>query len=181
MKKETEKLVKAAVAIQEDLGQMTVDTIESRAPTLEEAPVSLRERAKLEGVMYIEPKRKLPAIGKLPEKLQRHHAHDWEYVKAMYDNPKSNESIVFWLCKYPGDQDCQWEIPSNVAVYVPRMIAMHLSGERENLTGIQAMIYHTFDYKEIPTPYWRADDFTHQFSVVGTHSRGRMRPIGVFS
>jgi hypothetical protein len=52
------------------------------------------------------------------------------------------------------------------------MVAKHLE---------EVQKYHTFTYTEAPQTQWRADEFTHQFKVSGTHYRGKFRPIGAFS
>lgn len=176
MKKSTESLVEQTVAVQDNLKSMTVDEINAQAPKAEVVPqeISLKERAKLEGVRYIEPKRRLsPPLGKLPEKLKAKHAHDWEYVKGIYENYiVIGEPITFSLCMYPGDADYMWEIPANVPVYVPRMIAKHLE---------EVQAYHTFNYIEKSSNDWLVNEETHQFKVTGTHYRGKFRPIGAFA
>lgn len=175
MKKETqENLVKKTINAQEQMNALTVDKINKMAPAPEvddEVPLTMKERAKLEGIQYITPKKSLQAFGKLPEKLKEDHARDWEYVKGMYENyVVSGEPICFWYSKYPGDQDHLWEIPCNKPVYVPRMIAKHLE---------EVQKYHTFTYVE--TNANRPDEFTHQFAPTGTHYRGKFRAIGAFS
>lgn len=177
MKKTSETLVQAATDIKENLDSMSVDKINASAPkAIEPIPqeMSLKERAKLEGVRYIEPKRRLsPPLGKLPEKLKAKHAHDWEYVKGIYENYiVIGEPITFNLCMYPGDADYMWEVPANVPVYVPRMVAKHLE---------ECQAYHTFNYVEKASQEWRANEETHQFKVTGTHYRGKFRPIGAFA
>jgi hypothetical protein len=91
----------------------------------------------------------------------------------MYENYVINgEPVTFGLCVYAGDADYLWEIPANVPVYVPRMVAKHLE---------EVQKYHTFTYLENPMNNLRPDDFTHQFRVDGTHYRGKFRAIGAFS
>lgn len=176
MKKETTNLAKAAVGLQEDLNQMTMDRIEATAERSEPAyqPETLEAIAKREGALYIKPKRRLsPPLGTLPEKLKDEHKRAWEYVKGIYENYViSGEPITFNLCLYPGDADYQWEIPCNIPVYVPRMVAQHLEETQK---------YHTFSYIERPQNRWAPDDFTHQFSTTGTHYRGKFRPVGAFA
>lgn len=176
MKKSIDSLIDQTVAVQENLKSMTVDEINAHAPKveLEVQELSLKEKAKLEGVRYIEPKRRLsPPLGKLPEKLKAKHAHDWDYVKGIYENYiVVGEPITFSLCMYPGDADYMWEIPANVPVYVPRMIAKHLE---------EVQAYHTFNYIEKSSQDWRVNEETHQFKVTGTHYRGKFRPIGAFA
>lgn len=177
MKKSTESLVDQTVKVQENLKTMTVDEINAQAPkAIEPVPqeMSLKERAKLEGVRYIEPKRRLsPPLGKLPDALKAKHKHDWEYVKGIYENyVVTGEPLTFNLCLYPGDADFMWEIPANVPVYVPRMVAKHLE---------EVQAYHTFEYLEKPQHDWRKDDETHAFKVTGTKYRGKFRPIGAFA
>lgn len=176
MKKETEKLTKAAVGLQEDLNKLTVDEINRTA--VEDEPVaqaeSLEMIAKREGAVYIKPKRRLsPPLGTLPEKLKVEHKRAWEYVKGIYENYVINgEPLTFSLCLYPGDADYLWEIPCNVPVYVPRMVAQHLE---------EAQKYHSFNYIEKPSQQWTSDEFTHQFRATGTHYRGKFRPVGAFA
>lgn len=181
MSKETEKLAKSAVALQEDLNKLTLDAINKSAPAQEPEPQaeSLENLAKREGAIYIKPKRRLsPPLGSLdncknPEKIKKEHARAWEYVKGMYENyVVSGEPLTFSLCLYPGDPDYMWEIPCNVAVYVPRMVAKHLE---------EIQKYHTFGYIETPANHWKPDEFTHQFSATGTHYRGKFRPLGAFA
>lgn len=175
MKKETEKLARSAVGLQEDLSRLSVDEI-SKAVSDEPLPQeeSLESVAKREGALYIKPKRRLsPPLGQLPEKLKREHERAWEYVKGIYENYVVNgEAITFSLCLYPGDADYLWEIPPNVPVYVPRMIAKHLE---------EVQKYHTFGYLETPQSNWKPDEFTHQFRATGVHYRGKFRPLGAFA
>lgn len=176
MKKETQKLVESTIGLQKSMNELSVDEVNRIAPSITEEiqEMSLKERAKLEGVKYIEPKRRLSApLGNLPEKQKQEHAHAWEYVKGIYENYVVNgEPITFSLCLYPGDADYLWEVPANVPVYVPRMIAKHLEEQQK---------YHTFDYIQIPENQWKKDDFTHSFRPIGTHYRGKFRPIGAFA
>lgn len=166
--------IEEVVDLTQDLNDLTVDKISSAAP--KEEPItqemSLKERAKLEGALYIEGKKVFPPIGTLPDKWKKEHDRDWEYVKGIYENNISpGESLSFAFCKWPGDWDMQFTIPCNIPVYVPRMIAEHLE---------KGLAYHTFDYRQRPDHQWRVDDFTHKFSVVGTKYRGMFRPIGAF-
>lgn len=189
MKKETEKLVKDVANLQPSMSSLTVDKINEKAPNPEpisEIKISLKERAKLEGALWLEPKKKLQPFGKLNPNWERQHAYDWEYVAGMFQpevigGKPSNEPKCFWFSKWAGDPDCLWEVPVNRKVYLPRMIALYLSGEKDTATGMESMKYHTFDYIQRPEPYWRSDEFTHQFQPTGTHYRGRFVPIGVFS
>lgn len=174
-------------SIQTEMSALTQDKIKeiAPAPVEIELKMSLKERAKLEGVLYIEPKRKMKPFGKLKPEWQQMHDNDWEYVKGVFQNESMNgrnssEPIQFWFLKWAGDPDCLWEVPVNVPVYLPRMIAIHLSGERQS-TGIEAMKYHTFDYVQSPASAWQPDQFTHHFTPTGTHYRGKFVPIGAFS
>ena len=174
MKKETQRLVENTLDLQESMNTLTIDEIERQAPKIEIPEMTLKERSKLEGARWIEPKRRLsPHLGTLPDKQKKDHAHDWEYVKGMYENYVVNgEPLTFGLCVYAGDADYLWEVAANVTIYVPRMVAKHLE---------EVQKYHTFTYLEAPINNLRADEFTHQFSVSGTHYRGKFRPIGAFS
>lgn len=185
MKKE---MVKEVLENQIAMNSLTVDKIAELAP--EPTPAELRltaiQKAKAEGAIYIEPRKKLQAVGKLPEKYIKMHAHDWEYVVGIFQ-PETvggvalTENFTFWFRKWPGDADCQWEIPVNRAVYVPRMIAQHLSGEKESFTGIETMKYHQFGMIEKATHEWRKDDFTHSFAPTGTQYRGQFMPLRKFA
>lgn len=176
MKKDVE-LVEDVLESQKDLNALTTDKINELAPQVEETEplvqLTMKEKAALENCRYIEPKRKLQAFGKLPEKLRAEHKHAWEYVRGIFENYIVNtEPLTFWLCLYPGDPDCMWEIPPNVPVYVPRHVAKHLE---------EIMKYHTFNYVQKPESKWRPGDFTETFTPVGTHYRGKFRPIGAFA
>ncbi len=186
MKKGPEALVKDVIGLQKDMNELTVDKINDAAPAKRElepeVKLSAREIAKMEGVAYLEPIRKLPPIGVLPEKWKKEHAKDWEYVKGIFENEVCRgEPIRFSFSKWPGDHDCVWEVPSNRPVYLPRMIAKHLSGEVDESTGMKAMEYHSFDHIQKQPQIWQKDDFTHQFSVTGTFSRGKFRALGAFT
>ena len=185
VKKEQENLVKEVVEIHKEMNALTVDKINDTAPVAIEkeaqTKLSTKELAKMEGVPYIEPMRKLQPFGTLPEKWRKMRDRDWEYVKGIYENEASRgEPIRFTFSKWPGDPDCMWEVPANKPVYVPRMIAKLLSGEKDEETGVSAMNYHTFEHIEKMPQLQRKDDFMHQFSVIGTQSRGKFRAIGSF-
>ena len=180
MKKEHEKLVKQTVGVQESLNKLTVDEINAIAPKNEPEiqQKSLEEIAKDERVLYIKPKRRLsPPLGSLDnlknsEQAKKEHARAWEYVKGIYENIAiPGEALQFSLCLFPGDPDYLWEIPTNVPVYVPRMVANHLE---------EAQKYHTFDYVQQPEQKWSKDHFTHEFQATGVTYRGKFRPLGAF-
>jgi len=85
MKKETENLVKNVAEMGHEISQMTVDKINEIAPKPEEKELtfSMKQKAEAEGIPYIEPKRRLQAFGKLPDKLKKDHERGWEYVKGI--------------------------------------------------------------------------------------------------
>jgi hypothetical protein len=176
MKRTDENLVKSVINLQEDLNSLTQDKIREQAPKADIEPqmkLSLKDKAKMEGAKYVEPKRKLAAIGKLPENMKKAHAHDWEYVKGIYENyVVTGESVNFWYVKYPGDPDCEWEVPANKPVYIPRMIAKHLEEVQQ---------YHTFDHREKSPDQQQKLDYVENFCVTGTKYRGKFRPIGAFA
>lgn len=176
VKKVQQDAVRQVVEMHQDMNALDVDTIEKIAPA-KEVPTTLeltkKQLAQKEGIPYIEPIRKMQAFGTLPEKLKGEHAHDWEYVKGIYENYiVSGEPLRFWYSKYPGDPDCMWEIPANRPVYVPRMIAKHLE---------EGQKYHTFGHVELPENRKQVDGFEQEFRPTGTHYRGKFRAIGAFS
>ncbi|CAB4126523.1 hypothetical protein UFOVP80_22 [uncultured Caudovirales phage] len=192
MKKEKEikeqvEMVKEVAAIQSEMSSLTTDKISETAPEAkDEYDVSeVKKKAEKENAIFIEPKIRMQAFGKLKPDWKKKRDYDWEYVKGSFqpeivNGRPSMEPRKFWHCKWPGDQDCFWDIPVDRPVYVPRMIAKLLSGEKEDDTGIEAMKFHTFDYMERPTPYWKPDQFTHQFQPTGTNYRGRFVQIGAY-
>jgi hypothetical protein len=178
MTKISEKKIQEVAGLQEEMSSLAVDTIEELAPKAvvpEVLEMSIKERAKKENVRYIEPKRTLTPPGKaekLPEKLKKQHARDWEYVKGILENFElTGEPVEFALKLYPGDPDLLWEVPSNVPVYVPRLVAKHLE---------ETMKYHTFSFIDVPSERWKVNDFTHHFKPTGTHYRAKFRSVGAF-
>jgi hypothetical protein len=173
--KENESLVKSVVELHDSMASLTVDSI-SETPVIEpeiQTKICYKTLAKENNCVYIEPKKRLPALGKLPEKQKIEHENAWKYVKGIYENYIVNgEPLSFWYTEYPGDQDCLWEIPANVPVYVPRFIAKHLE---------ECQKYHTFGYNEKNSGHQRVDDFQFNFSATGTHYRGKFRAIGAFA
>ena len=166
---------------------MTQDQINEVAPKAEEKelPLDMEAKAKKEGALYLKPKRKLKPISKLKPELKKMRDHDWEYVKGVYQNESlsgigSNEPKEFWFLKWPGDEDCLWEVPVNIPVYLPRMVARHLAGEKQS-TGMEAMKYHTFDYKENPELKAIKNEVTESFIPVATHYIGKFTAVGAFS
>ena len=184
-RKEDVELVSKVIDNQNEMNALTVDKINELAPALEEkepeVKLSTKEIARMEGVRYIEPLKKLQAFGTLPDKWKAKRDRDWEYVKGIFENDvQKGEPIRFTYCKWPGDPDCMWEVPANTPCYVPRFVAKLLSGEKDEDTGIQAMNYHTFNHMQRAQEFLRKDDFMEQFSVSGTLSRGKFRAIGAF-
>lgn len=178
--------VKDVLEMQHSMNALTQDKISETAPKeVEVAPqveISLKEIARREGIPYIEPIRKFQAFGTLKPEWKAKRDHDWQYVKGMWENEIiKGEGIKFTFSKWPGDPDCMWEIPANKPVYVPRMIAKLLSGEKDEDTGYEVLKYHSFDHVQKSEQYWQKDEFTHQFCATGTYSRGRFRAIGAFS
>lgn len=181
MKKEADQinLVKKVAHMGEQMSGMTVDRINELAPEAEvdEVRMTAKQKAEMEGVRYIEPKRRLQGFGTLPEKLKKEHARAWEYVLGIYENYVVNgEPVEFWYCQYPGDPDCLWSVPANVPVYVPRMIAKHLE---------ECQKYHSFAKLEgstDPRPMASNEvEAMRWFTPSGTHYRGKFRAIGQFS
>lgn len=173
--KAQKELVKQVVDLQEDLNALTVDAC--NAIPFEEPPVvvelTAKQLADRNGYLYIEASRTLPAVGKCPDKLKGQRDRDWQYVSGIYENYVVNgEPVRFWLCMYPGDKDCYWEIPCNTPVYVPRMVAKHLE---------ECQKYHKFDYIEKPGNLQRKDDFRERLMPIATQYRGKFRPIGAFA
>ncbi len=179
-------IVEQVIGIQEQMNTLTQDRVNEIAPKAElaELPISIKERAKLEGAYYIEPNKKMPPFGKLDSKHQKERDRDWEYVCGIFQPDATGgygatESKKFWFCKWAGDSDCLWEIPLNVKCYVPRMIAVHLSGEKQS-TGMEAMKFHKFDYKMKSKIENIFGEHTHGFSPIATHYTGRFVPLGAF-
>ena len=172
-----DKLIEKTLEIEKDLSGLNQDKINELAPPepeekWEDFNRHVKERCKLENALFIEPTRRLPKIGKLPEKLKKEHRRDWEYIKAMVENQIINgEPIQFWFCKYPGDEDMLWSIPCNKPVYIPRMIAKHLEETPQ---------YHKFEYKERQASDLRSGEFIENFTPTQTERRYRCRPIGAF-
>ncbi len=182
------EFIREIANISTEMSELTVDKINEVAPKPEEVEVKLttKQIAAAENIRYIEPKKRLQAFGELKSEWKKKRDHDWQYVKGMFQSEvingmSSGEDKCFWFSKWPGDPDCLWEIPVNIPVYVPRMIAYYLSGEKDLDTGLESMKYHTFNYIERPTNSLRSNEFMHQFSVTGTHYRGRFVPLGVFA
>jgi len=181
------EVVEKVANLQSEMSSLTQEKIQEVAPKAIEKglELSMKERAKIENAQYIEPSRKLKAIGELKAEWRPKRERDWEYVKGIFQNENeggriNNEPKKFWFRKWPGDPDCLWEIPVNVPVYVPRMIAKLLSGEQDEDTGIQAMKFHTFDFVDQPVNNFRPDSFTHEFRPTGTHYTGKFSPLGAF-
>jgi len=175
MKKDLTNMVSEVAQQHAHLSTLSVDAINKMAPEAEapELEMTMKQRADAEGARYIVPTQKMPAFGKLPEKQRKDHERDWQYVRGLYENyTVIGESIKFWFSKYPGDPDCLWEIPANVPVYVPRMIAKHLE---------EAQVYHSFsEFHESSQPV-HADAVLQQFRPTRTHYRGKFRPVGAFA
>ena len=190
MKKEHTKIVQEVARMTADLNALTVDKINETAAApsedLVERANQLKATAKAEGALWIEPSRRQPRLGKLDPKLQKQHQYDWEYVCGIFQHDResglgTNEPKKFWFCKYPGDEDCLWEIPTDRLVYIPRMIAQYLAGEKDPVTGMESMKFHTFGYDPLPPTHLGPDAHMEQFSVKGTRYRGRFLPKGAFA
>lgn len=170
------EMVKQVVSLNEQMNQLTADNVVNAAPITEPEvqELTLKQICKNEGALWIEPKRRLSApIGKLPEKLQREHAHAWEYVKGIFENLECpGQPIEFDFCWYPGDPDLRWEIPCNKVVYVPRLIAKHLE---------KCMQYHKFGYVNKPVQAVSELDYMENFAVLDTLWRGKFRPVEAFA
>lgn len=190
MKKDAATLVKQVSNLNSDLNTLTQDKVNEIAPASDdyaETKLTSRQMAARDGVRYIEPKKRLPAGNheKLKPEWRAKRDRDWEYVIGIFhgeiiNNTPSREPKSFWHKKWAEDAFCLWEIPTEEPVYVPRMIALHLSGGKDEDTGMECMKYHTFDYKERPQAYQRPGDYQHQFTAVSTNYRGRFVPIGGF-
>lgn len=177
MKKDPVKVVEEVLTLNQQMNDLTMDAINDMAPEAKyqepEVQLSRKELAAQEGYFWIEPKRTLPAVGILPESQKKDHAHDWEYVRGIYENfVVAGEGVEFWLCKYAGDKDCLWLIPANKPVYIPRMVAKHLE---------EVQKYHKFKYHVDNVSMGQASSGDHGFSPFETHYRGKFRAIGAFS
>lgn len=112
----------------------------------------------------LQPIRRIKTRGKPNPKTEDDRKHGWEYVTGVFENKVLiGEGISFWLCVYPGDDYCEWHVPANVPVELPRHVANHLA---KNLK------YCTFKFKEKAPSQWRPDDFADTFVVDQVLRRG---------
>jgi hypothetical protein len=158
----------------EELDSPVDESIEEKKESMtavEEDPQTQVVKSKIQ-YRRIEPRRKFKPIGTLDEKFKKDHAHDWEYVEGIYENMlEPGHQAEFWFVKYPGDPDCEWVIPANVPVSIPRMIAKHL----ESID-----CYHKFGFVDKPPQLWSPDEFTSTFTVTSKHFRSKFRSMGAF-
>ena len=112
----------------------------------------------------LQPIRRIKTKPKPDSKCDEEKKHAWEYVTGVFENKVLiGEGISFWLKLYPGDDYCEWHVPANVPVSLPRHVANHLA---KNLK------YCTFKFKEKAPTQWRPDDFADVFAPDQVLRRG---------
>ena len=78
-------------------------------------------------VLYIEPKTRIPTQGNKHPELEKQREYLTEYVVGVFESEMINGQLDFFKTGLPGDDYCQWVIPVNRPVGVPRFIAQHLA------------------------------------------------------
>lgn len=118
------------------------------------------------------PLRRIRSRAKPQKKWEKERAYDNEYVVGILENKVSpTEGAHFWKNNFPGDDYCEWQIPPNIAVAIPRHVANHLH---------EKIKYHTFKYKETPPANQIVDQFKEKFDYDQTYDRMTFSPLRAF-
>lgn len=78
-------------------------------------------------VTYLEPVHKIPTQGNKHPHFEKQREHLTEYVTGVFESEMIQGKLDFWLTGLPGDDYCNWVIPVNKPVGVPRFVAQHLA------------------------------------------------------
>jgi hypothetical protein len=130
-------------------------------------------KKKFPDAIYIEPKTRIPTQGIRVPELDKQKDYLNEYVVGIFESQIISGNLAFFLTGLPGDDYCQWVIPINKAIGIPRFVAKHLS---QNL-GWKEMKPLGRDNQ--PKDYYDEDMMT-PFTQFEYKKRGHFHPINAY-
>jgi hypothetical protein len=119
-------------AFDENVKSLTQDALNSAPLTETEEQTKLSKRElKNTGAKYIKPSRSINTKEQakpLDEKQKQAHARAWERIECIVENKEViGETVEFWTREFPCDPADFWQVPTNVLVNIPRLVAKNLS------------------------------------------------------
>ncbi len=151
--RELDKVEAQFDAFDENVKNLNMDSM-AHAPTHELEPqtkISQRDLDKTKP-LYLKPKRTYPPgvhpktgeREKFNEKFREEYNYKREYVEFIAENVEIlGESIKLSLKKFPGTPIEDWEIPVNVPVMAPRMLAERLTECNYHVLKMEDRVTHT--------------------------------------
>lgn len=159
----TKKIVRSVAEVSNAVNDMHKEMAKVKEtapdPTLEETKNTLKKQ----GVLYIEPKTRIPTRGQRFPEYDSKLRYLMEYVTGVFESQHVGTKLNFFLAEIPGEPYCEWEIPVNKQIAVPRFVAQHLQksmgwkelrplekGQEIPVTTVENMndIFSNFDYKK---------------------------------
>lgn len=114
----------------QDFENAVQDMQKAMDATHEELPEQINKvtefKKKFPDAIYLEPITRIPTQGVKHPEFEKQREYLCEYVVGMLESRDIIGEIKFYLAKIPGDDYCQWRVPFNKAVGVPRFVAQHL-------------------------------------------------------
>lgn len=137
MKKEVDKIDLQLDATQANLAQINVDTKPNSIQPRKELELSRKEIS--DAPIYIKPSRRMASVSKPKPEQEKLRKAAWEYVKCIVENYEvRGESVQSWYCPpLSGEDVCEWIVPVNKPVMLPRMVAEHLAARSYNRIVMQ--------------------------------------------
>ena len=137
MRKEVEKIDLQMDATQANLAQINVDTKPDIFQERKETPLTQKELHS--DAPYIKPSRRMAAVSKPKPEQEKLRKAAWEYIKCIVENYElRSESVDFWYTPpLSGEDTCEWIVPVNRPIYLPRMVAEHLATRSYNRIVMQ--------------------------------------------
>lgn len=130
-------------------------------------------KKKFPDALYLEPKTRIPTGGiKHPEK-EKQRDYLTEYVVGVFESQMIFGKLDFFLTGLPGDDYCQWSVPVNKAVGVPRFVAQHLA------KGLGWKEMKPLGRDNMPKDYYE-EEMMEPFSRFEYKKRGHFHPINSY-
>lgn len=139
MKREVDKIDAQIDSTQANLAQINVDTKPHVVADQKVQTEASRSEILKYDAPYIKPVRSMPACSRAKPEQEKMRKAAWEYIRCIVENYEvRGESVQFWYCPpLSGEQTWEWIIPVNIPVWIPRMVAEHLSTRSYNRIVMQ--------------------------------------------
>lgn len=168
-----EKIIRRTEEIAEAVQDMH-KAMEKAAAAKEERTLKISEfKKKFPDALYIEPTNRIPTGGNPHPFWEKQREYLWEYVVGVFESQLVGQVFKFYKDGLPGDDYCEWNIPVNRTVAIPRFLAKHLA---EQLSWKEMKPLGRGNNME---PLYE-DEMMAPFTKFETKRRGTFHPINAY-